>query len=73
MEINKQSIIARLTMESEFVALELVGNEVEWLKNFLAYIPLVMKPTLLVLMHCENQSARAIAKNKTFNGKNIYN
>ena len=54
MEINKESIIARLTMESEFVALELVSNEVEWLKFFLAYIPLVMKPTMLVLMHCEN-------------------
>jgi len=40
-----QTIIARSTMESEFVALEMAGSEVEWLKNFLANIPLGMKPT----------------------------
>jgi hypothetical protein len=66
----KQSIIARSTMESEFVALELAGSEAEWLRNFLANIPLGMKPTPSVSMHCDNQSAISIAKNKTFNGKN---
>ena len=30
-------------MESEFVALEMAGSEAEWLKNFLANIPLGMK------------------------------
>ncbi|XP_040870567.1 secreted RxLR effector protein 161-like [Glycine max] len=34
---TKQSIIARSTMESEFIALELASSGVEWLKNFLAY------------------------------------
>lgn len=29
-----------LTMESEFIALELAGSEAEWLRNFLAKIPL---------------------------------
>jgi hypothetical protein len=31
---SKQSLIARSTMESEFVALESVGNEENWLRNF---------------------------------------
>jgi len=30
----RQTIIARSTMESEFVALEMTGSEAEWLKNF---------------------------------------
>ena len=41
----KQTIIARSTMESEFVALEMAGSEAEWLKNFLANITLGMKST----------------------------
>ena len=67
---TKQNIIARSTMESEFVALEMAGSEAEWLKNFLANIPLGMKPTPSVSMHCDCQSAIAIAKNKSYNGKN---
>jgi len=39
----RQTIISRSTMESEFVALEMAGSEAEWLKNFLANIPLGMK------------------------------
>jgi len=57
-------------MESEFVVLEMAGNEVEWLKNFLANIPLGMKPTPFVSMHCDCISTIAIAKNKSYNGKN---
>jgi len=57
-------------MESEFVALEMAGSEAEWLKNILANIPLGMKPTTSVSIHCDCQSAIAIAKNKTYNGKN---
>ena len=67
---TKQSIIARSTMESKFIALELTGSEAEWLKNFLAEIPLGIKPTPSVSMHCDCKSAITIAKNKTFNGKN---
>jgi hypothetical protein len=36
----KQSLIAQSIMESEFIALELVGNEADWLRNFLTEIPL---------------------------------
>jgi len=57
-------------MESEFVAIEMAGSEAEWLKNFLANIPLGMKPTPSVSMHCDCQSTIAIAKNKSYNGKN---
>jgi len=49
-------------MESEFVALEMVGSKVEWLKNFLGNIPLGIKPTSYVSIHCDFQSAIAIAK-----------
>jgi len=57
-------------MESEFVALEMAGSEAVWLKNFLANIPLGMKPTPSISIHCDCQSAIGIAKNKTYNGKN---
>jgi len=57
-------------MESEFVALEMIGNETEWLKNFLANIPLGMKLTPSISMHCDSQLAIVVAKNKTFNEKN---
>ena len=59
----RQTIIARSTMESEFVALEMVSSEAEWLKNFLANISLGMKPTPSVSIHCDCQSAIVIAKN----------
>jgi len=51
----RQTIIARSIMESEFVALKMAGSEAEWLKNFLANIPLGMKPTSSVSIHCDCQ------------------
>jgi len=66
----RQTIIARSTMELEFVALEMAGSEAEWLKKFLANIPLGMKPTSSISMHCDSESMIVVAKNKTFNGKN---
>ncbi|XP_040956129.1 secreted RxLR effector protein 161-like [Gossypium hirsutum] len=36
---SRQTIITRSIMESEFVALEKSGEEVEWLQNFLEDIP----------------------------------
>ena len=66
----RQTITARSTMKFEFVALEMAGSEAEWLKNFLANIPLGMKPTPSISMHCDCQSAIAISKNKIYNGKN---
>ena len=69
---TRQTIIARSTMESEFVAFEMTGSEVEWLTNFLANILLGMKPTPSVSIHCDYQSAITIAKKKNYNGKNIH-
>ena len=36
---SKQTCISRSTMESEFIALDKVGEEAEWLRNFLEDIP----------------------------------
>ena len=65
----RQTIIARSTIKSEFVALEMAGSEAEWLKNFLANILLGMNnPICINTLDC--QSVIAITKNKTCNGKN---
>ena len=57
-------------MKSKFMALELVGSKVEWLRNLLAKILLGMKPTLSVSIHYDCQATISITKNKMFNGKN---
>ncbi|RDX81648.1 hypothetical protein CR513_37644, partial [Mucuna pruriens] len=51
-------------------ALKMTGSEAKWLKNFLANIPLQIKPTPSVSIYCDNQSTIAIAKNKTYNRRN---
>ncbi|XP_071933566.1 uncharacterized protein [Coffea arabica] len=58
----RQTIIARSTMESEFVTLELTGTEAEWLRNFLANIPSTKDLLPPVSIHCDCQAAIAIAK-----------
>ena len=63
-------MLTKSSRDSEFIALELASSESEWLKNFLADIPLGSKPISSVSIHCDNKSAIANAKNKTFNGKN---
>ena len=62
---SRQTFIARSTIASEFVDLKMAGSEVEWLKNFLTNIPLGMKPTSYVSMHCVCHSTITIVKNKT--------
>ena len=59
-------------MKVEFIALEKVSSEVEWLKNLLADIPLWTRPTSSVFMRCDSQAAIANAKSKMFNGKNMH-
>jgi len=39
-KFTKQTCIARLTMESEFIALEKASTEAEWLRDLLVDIPL---------------------------------
>ena len=67
---SKQTLIATSTMEAEFIALDSVGKEVEWLRNFLSRIPLGMQLTPSMSMHCDFQATISIAKNKALNGKN---
>ncbi|KAK4381706.1 Retrovirus-related Pol polyprotein from transposon TNT 1-94 [Sesamum angolense] len=64
----KQTCIARSTMESEFIALELAGQEAEWLRNLIGDIPL-WGSTAPVSLHCDSQAAIGIAKNYAYNGK----
>ncbi|KAK9035489.1 hypothetical protein V6N11_077528 [Hibiscus sabdariffa] len=66
---NDETCIARSTMESEFIALDLVGQEAEWLRNLLAEIPLwgILTPPVSLL--CNSQATISVAKNQTYNGK----
>ena len=57
-------------MEAEFIALKKAIFEAEWLKNLFLDIPLWIKPTSSIFMHCDSQAAVAKAKSKMFNGKN---
>ncbi|KAL0392780.1 UNVERIFIED_CONTAM: hypothetical protein Sradi_2500800 [Sesamum radiatum] len=54
-------------MESEFIALELVGQEAS-LKNLLGDVPL-WGSTIPVSLHCDSQAAIGIAMNYAYNGK----
>ncbi|KAL0352264.1 UNVERIFIED_CONTAM: Retrovirus-related Pol polyprotein from transposon TNT 1-94 [Sesamum calycinum] len=64
----KQTCIARSTVESKFIALELAGQEAEWLRNLIGDIPL-WGSTAPVSLHCDSQAAIGIAKNYAYNGK----
>ncbi|KAL0348974.1 UNVERIFIED_CONTAM: Retrovirus-related Pol polyprotein from transposon TNT 1-94 [Sesamum angustifolium] len=68
LEICQTTCIARSTMESEFIALELAGQEAEWLRNLIGDIPL-WGSTAPVSLHCDSQAAIGIAKNYAYNGK----
>ena len=57
-------------METKFITLEKTSFEVEWLRSLLENIPLRMRPTPLVSMHCDSQATIAKAKSKIFNEKN---
>ncbi|KAK4385597.1 Retrovirus-related Pol polyprotein from transposon TNT 1-94 [Sesamum angolense] len=64
----KQTCIARSTMESEFIALELAGLEAEWLRNLVGDMPM-WGSSIPVSIHCDSQPAIGIAKNYAYNGK----
>ncbi|MDV3146714.1 MAG: Ty1/Copia family ribonuclease HI [Sweet potato little leaf phytoplasma] len=64
----KQTCIARSTMESEFIALELAGQEAEWLRSLLQDVPL-WGASVPVSLHCDSQAAIGIAKSSVYNGK----
>ncbi|CAL8092418.1 unnamed protein product [Prunus armeniaca] len=66
---TKQTVIARSTMESEFIALDKASEEAEWLRNFLEDIPCWPKPVPAICIHCDSQSTIARAQNNMYNGK----
>ena len=45
---SKQTCITHSSIESEFIALELAGQEVEWMRNLLADMPLWGRQTSIV-------------------------
>ena len=55
-------------MEYEFIALELVGQEVKWIKSLLGDVPL-WGTSVSVSIQCDSQAAIGIAKNSVYNGK----
>ena len=66
---SKQTCIAKSTMESEFIALELAGQEAEWIRSLLADIPLWGKPAPSVSMRFDSHAAIGVANNQAYNGK----
>ena len=66
---QKQTCIARSTMESEFIALDKAGEEAEWLRNFLEEIPCWVKPVPSVMIHCDSQAAIGRAQSEMYSGK----
>ena len=66
---SKHTVIARSTMESEFIALDKCGEEAEWLRHFLEDIPRWPKPVPPICIHCDSQSAIGRVQNSMYNGK----
>ena len=66
---SKQTVIARSTMKSEFIALDKCGEEAEWLRHFLEDIPRWPKPVPPICIHCDSQSAIGRAQNSMYNGE----
>ena len=56
-------------MEFEFIALDKVVKEVEWLRNFLEDIFVWPKPVTAICIHCDSMVAQARAKSNIYNGK----
>ncbi|KAD6118818.1 hypothetical protein E3N88_10089 [Mikania micrantha] len=66
---SKQTLIARSTMESEFIALDKAGEEAEWLRQFVEDVPRWPKPMSAICIHCDCQSAIGRAQSAMYNGK----
>jgi hypothetical protein len=53
---RKQTILTKSTMKAELVALEMATSEADWLHELLMHLPVVSKPELAILLHCDNES-----------------
>ena len=56
-------------MESEFIALDKVGEEIEWLRHFLEDMPMWMKPMPFICIHCDSKSAIGKTQSHMYNDK----
>ncbi|PKI65479.1 hypothetical protein CRG98_014137 [Punica granatum] len=66
---SKQTVIARSTMKSEFIALDKCGEEAEWLRHFLEDILKWEKPVPQICIHCDSQTVIGRAQSNIYNGK----
>ncbi|GJU90938.1 retrovirus-related pol polyprotein from transposon TNT 1-94 [Tanacetum coccineum] len=66
---SKQTVIAKSTMESEFITLDNCEEEAEWLRQFVEDIPRWPKPVTSISIHCDSQSAIDRAQSTMYNGK----
>ena len=66
---SKQTCIVISTMEYEFIALDKVGEEAEWLHQFLEDIPIWPKPVPAICIHYDSQYAIGRAQNDMYNDK----
>ncbi|GJR30571.1 putative RNA-directed DNA polymerase [Tanacetum coccineum] len=66
---SKQTVIAKSTMESEFIALDKCGEEAEWLSQFVKDVPRWPKLVTVISIHCDSQSAIGRAHSIMYNGK----
>ena len=56
-------------MEFEFIALDKMGEETEWLRQFLEDIPIWPKHVPAICIQCDSQFAIGKAQNDIYNGK----
>ena len=62
-------VIAKFTVEFEFITLENYGEKAERLHQFLNDISRWSKPMTQIRIHCDSQSAIGRAQNSMYNGK----
>ncbi|GJV93865.1 hypothetical protein Tco_1541678 [Tanacetum coccineum] len=66
---KKQTYITGSNIESEFVALAVVGKEAEWLRNLIHEILIWPKPIAPISIHCDSAATLAKAYSQIYNGK----
>ena len=66
---HPNKLIARSTIEANFIALDKASEEAGWLYNFLKDIPNWPKLVLVVCIYYDSQASSGKAKNVMYNGK----
>ncbi|KAH1082828.1 hypothetical protein J1N35_022589, partial [Gossypium stocksii] len=66
---NYGECVESLHLTNLITALDLSRQEVKWLRNLLAKIPIWEKPVPLVSLLCDSQVTTCVANNQSYNGK----